>query len=183
MNFQAHETEKMKEYASAATNILEYGCGASTQLFSSLSNVIHIYSVESDSTWIDTLEKNNIEKVTFHYIDIGASPGSWGYPQGEGLKKNWANYSEVIYDLPSPPDLVLVDGRFRVACALKAYRVLSPTTPLLVHDYIGRSHYTSIEKFYNKDEVTGTLTRFSKKSDIDFDELDKAIEKYNNDPR
>ena len=73
------------------------------------------------------------------------------------------------------PDLILIDGRFRVACALKAIKSLKhqDNWVIIVDDYLGREEYKIIEEFSNLDVVLGTTAFFSKK--LFSNDIDKAI--------
>ena len=113
-----------------AKRYLEFGSGGSTYLAAQLG--VPFATVESDPDFLAAVH----EKIThagyarhgqvFHYADIGPT-GRWGFPVGEvtaAREEQFRRYS----DIPAPfidgtlPDLVLVDGRFRVACALKVMR-------------------------------------------------------------
>jgi len=75
------------------------------------------------------------------------------------------------------PDLILVDGRFRVACALTTILNLAQDDrwELLVDDYRGRSHYTAIEKFANLERMVGRMAVFKPKANIDLDALSTSL--------
>ena len=56
----------------------------------------------------------------------------------------WLNYHQAIWDAvdASKLDFVLVDGRFRVACALQLLLRTREKTPLImVHDFTPREYY------------------------------------------
>jgi len=78
------------------------------------------------------------------------------------------------------PDLILVNGRFRVACALKSVKYLHDKVSytILVDDYVGRSAYSEIGRFSDLVKLEGRMAVFKKEANIDFAELDKAIAKY-----
>ena len=78
------------------------------------------------------------------------------------------------------PDLILIDGRFRVACALKLIKYLHDKNSymILVDDYIGRSAHSDVERFSYLVKLEGTMAVFKQKANINFEELDKAIVKY-----
>jgi len=46
-------------------------------------------------------------------------------------------------------DVVLIDGRARVACALKVLPYLSPTSTIILHD-ARRAHYGAILDYYDE---------------------------------
>ena len=106
---------------------LEYGAGGSTFLAAKLGK--DFISIDSDKYFIKALkskmQKCNIihtNSQVFHYADIGLT-NQWGQPVFTSKTKlrckKWERYSsipvgKINYFLP---DLILIDGRFRVACA------------------------------------------------------------------
>lgn len=107
---------------------------------------------------------------------------------GEDLKinlkiYNWSDYSNSILKINYISDLILVDGRFRVACCLKSYIIMNNKSILLVHDYKYRKNYHVIEEFFDIIDKVDTLYVFKKKDDklIDKKKLDKMIIKYSYD--
>ena len=151
------EIALLNKFYEKSKNYFEWGAGGSTVLADSHDNIQGIHSVESDQLWIDNVRsclKNN--KTTFYYVDVNA--GEWGSPKDKSKLYNWPNYSNKIAEVGKPFDLVLVDGRFRVACAAKAYNYLTDGGSLLVHDYSSsRKYYHIIETLYTIVERTNNL--------------------------
>jgi hypothetical protein len=76
---------------------------------------------------------------------------------------------------------VFIDGRFRIACALKALCILQDSTgwTLAVDDYPGRHGYEAIAEFANIDEiVAGRIAVIHSVKDHDPEELDERIRHY-----
>lgn len=107
---------------------------------------------------VDFWIKNNV--LTFLCVDTGPT-GSFGTPTGESDARLFGRYLDALDDAAaavtatretrtrttatsSSTDaftVVLVDGRFRVACALKALWHLDHARGvLLVHDWVARAH-------------------------------------------
>ena len=78
------------------------------------------------------------------------------------------------------PDLIIIDGRFRVACALKSIKYLYDKAgyTILLDDYVGRSAYCEIERFSNLVKLQVRIVVLKQKANIDFAKLDKTIAKY-----
>ena len=79
--------------------------------------------------------------------------------------------------------MVLVDGRFRVSCALRLLtkeHVLDKDTVVMIHDYYDREHYHVIEQFFDPlpQYDTDVLGVFKMKEDIDTEALAIAVEEY-----
>lgn len=149
----------------AADVILEYGSGGSTVLAADLGK--DVLSVESDADWAQMMRDwfkahPPSGKVTVLWSDIGPTK-EWGRPVDESKWKHFARYPLEVWDHPAfeHPDVVLVDGRFRMGCALAtAFRISRPVT-LYYDDYANRVRHHQIESFLGAPaEITGRMARF-----------------------
>ena len=77
------------------------------------------------------------------------------------------------------PDLIMVDGRFRVACALTClkYMMESPDTVLLVDDYRNRPNFQVIEEFASLEGMAGRMGIFRVKPFAE-DQLRASLSQY-----
>ena len=151
------ETRLLYKYVAGKDLFLEFGSGTST-LFAAATGVKCIISVETDPLWIARLRCDDRLKgadVSFLHADIGPTE-RYGNPADESRRANWPNYSRLPW--PAKPSVTLVDGRFRVACALTA--ALHTDQPILVHDYFGRPAYEAIERNLNLIDKADTLAVF-----------------------
>ncbi|KNC75970.1 hypothetical protein SARC_11515 [Sphaeroforma arctica JP610] len=155
-----------KKYVNEDTNYLEWGTGGSTQQF--YDKVKHMTSIENNPDWCDQMMKNkhvqcgqSNGQLDFICTTRNAEVGYFGTPQKKHTGYyNYHKYVNIIDYLPSEfYDVVLVDGRFRVACAIKALPYIRPGTGVLaIHDY-ERQHYHNIEQYYDKvEEVVAAET-------------------------
>jgi hypothetical protein len=64
------------------------------------------------------------------------------------------------------PDLILIDGRFRVACGLAA-ALEAPDATVLVHDYTFRPDYQILEEFFVVTRKVETLVECHLKPPLD----------------
>ncbi|MGD0960195.1 MAG: hypothetical protein ABSB19_10340 [Methylomonas sp.] len=176
---------------------LEWGAGGSTYL--AAQHHIPFIAVESDQDFLHTLKEkiaadgfSEPDRQTFIYANIGLTK-VWGYPIVIGAMSQkrqllFKRYSDfpVIHN-PGPfPDLILVDGRFRVACALKAFKALNAIQHdwlLLVDDYVDRLVYHEIEKFGKLAGFVGRMAVFDGVNIAALPELDQAIAAYELDYR
>jgi hypothetical protein len=147
-------------YLDKATVYFEYGSGGSTYQVSLRPNIQKIYTVESDKTWMNKLNsiiKNNT-KITYIYNEMGTKPHTWGYPSRRCLKSNLINYSEHIRNLGieerSKIDLVMIDGRFRVACCLKCFDIINDGCFIAFDDFLNRKKYHIVLNYYDIVEKT-----------------------------
>lgn len=174
---------------------LEFGAGGSTVL--AAMNGAPFVSVESDGVFLAAVKKKvksigkmDESKQTYINAKIGLTE-AWGAPvlkraTPERVRK-WKRYPQApwaaLQDKPGPV-LVLVDGRFRVACALSAARHLEgKEARILIDDYEERDHYRVVERHLEVKERCGRMALFTPRADIDRTALDADIEAYSADWR
>ena len=165
---------------------LEFGSGGST--FLAAKRGLPFVSKESDLLFSlsvrQTVEQAGYQDANQHYIhaDIGFT-GDWGYPsKGRDLSKNQIKRFAQYSDLPQGvrPDFILIDGRFRVACALKCIQALGDETEwtMVVDDYIDRPEYYVIEQFAQLQEMVGRMAVFQKCAAVPADALAQVLSEY-----
>lgn len=182
----AESTEWFLELLGRSNHYVEFGSGGST--FQAAKLGLAFTSVDSDPKFLEAVEEKIAQagyrrpNQTLRLSAIGKT-GEWGYPQGEFTPQRIETFRRYS-DLPSrpKPDLVLVDGRFRVACALKAMKLLKNDREwtLVIDDYVDRPHYHVLSEFAAIDFV-GRMALIRSVRDIDLD-LDEAIAKFEIDP-
>lgn len=172
-------------YLNKASSYLEYGCGGSTYIAVQIPTINKIISVEGNKRWINKCREINIlshaekcGRLSFRHVEYNATD-NWSHPQSMNDKHLFPPYSE-------PPsehnDLVLIDGRFRVACGLKLWKNISTNTIVIVHDYLDRPQYHILDQFYERIDSVDTLVVFRKKVNADDSHLSTLIAKYEIDP-
>ncbi|QDA55906.1 class I SAM-dependent methyltransferase [Thermomonas aquatica] len=149
------EAAVLRECFSKAASLVEFGCGGSTLLAVRSPSLRRIWSVESDPGWIERLRieaeiaaAEQAGRLRLHCVDIGAV-GEFGFPRDGSMQAAWPRYYQSVWDDPAAldTDLVLVDGRFRVACALEALARCRPHAVLLFHDFWNRTPYHPVLAF------------------------------------
>ena len=143
---------------------LEFGSGGSTVLANKLS--VPSISVESDRFYARavcrSLADPEIARIRVPSMGMTAE---WGMPLFFRRSKG-ARYVEAGFEALGDrfPDLVLVDGRYRVACALESARRASlagACALLMFDDYEGRPFYHAIEEYLGQPERVGRAALFS----------------------
>ena len=177
-----HERQFLVEHIQNASNYLEFGAGGSTYLALTQTNIPNIVSVESDLNWIKHLEKWNVissnkERLTFIHVNIGKT-GAWGAPIEEDKKELYPNFSAIPFQNSTSYDVVFIDGRFRVACALSAIMAHIPPSKILIHDFSIRSEYHCILDFLDIVDIADTLTLFKVKEHYNKKLLLQTYNKY-----
>lgn len=174
-NMEQKGIERLTELLQGSVAYMEYGAGGSTMLAGSLE-VPLIISTESDAAFRVAVK----EQFSRHYpgsklvsihADIGPTK-AWGHPADDRMKKDWPLYSFGAWrhalERGTVPDLVLVDGRFRSACALASLMFARVGTPILVDDYAGRDYAASMEQVLQPSAMHGRLAEFVVPADRDW---------------
>lgn len=155
-------------------HILEFGIGGSTYRLAA-SAAESVFSVESDVEWIRKLAEDEAlqphlasGKLRIHHADIGSTRFG-GHPAQKPETDRYANYWLSPWRLVQPDkvDLLFVDGRFRVACALSALLNGSPNLTVGIHDFWNRPEYGMLLKYFNCACRAEKLGIFFPNSDID----------------
>ncbi len=159
------EAAAVAEAYSAATSILEYGSGGSTVLAAELPGKI-IFSVESDANWSAGLqawfdENPPVSTVHLHTVDIGPT-GDWGTPINHRRWRRYHQYPLSVWDRTdfAHPDVVLIDGRFRLACLLTVLHRITRPVVVLFDDYRNRTVYHRAETLVQPSSFIGRMARF-----------------------
>lgn len=164
------EIEIFKKYLVQAKNYLEYGSGGSTVFASKFP--LRIKSIESDSKWASKVQLQT--RTEMNYINLGQT-GLCGTPLEN--KHLWHKYSQNY----SPEfDLVLIDGRFRVACFFDI--CLKGRPIILFHDFLNRSEYHIVLEFSTIIESLHTLVVLKINENLDLEKVRNLYEKYSLDP-
>lgn len=148
-----------------ASTILEYGSGGSTVMGAELGDKT-IFSVESSKKWADMMRswfEANPTGSSVEIVPIFVGPvKKWGMPVDDAHFHRWPRYPLKVWDREDfvQPDVVLVDGRFRIGCVLATlYRTKKPVT-LYFDDYTERTQYHVVEDFVPLTETRGRMARF-----------------------
>ena len=154
-----NDKEMFYRYLKNANVYFEYGSGGSTYQASISNNINKIYSVESDAFWQNKL-KQTITNPNIEYIfnEMDTQPKNWGHPGKNATKLQKTNYSNHIRNLEKEDqdnvDLVFIDGRFRVACCLKCYDIISDSCVIAFDDFLDRPQYHVVLDYFDIIEKT-----------------------------
>jgi hypothetical protein len=153
--FKNNDIKLFNKYINTSKYYLEFGSGSSTYHASLKTNLKKIIVVENDIHWfhrVNDFMKNNKKFINL-YIDIKTSPNNWGYPINDLDKTNWVSYSNIIKilnpNLLEQLDLILIDGRFRIACILKLHNYINNNCIILFNNFFERTVYNIILNYYD----------------------------------
>jgi hypothetical protein len=195
--FRMHKNEKKVfiDHISRAKNYLEFGVGGSTLAALEHSDC-NINSVDTDEAWIKKVRASSVYQIAqqtvnrvidLHYVDIGKTK-DWGFPLDTSNKETFIKFSQEVFTKVKDNtqiDFVLIDGRFRVACALfTIYNLyLNQNLKIAIHNFIGRPPYQVLKQFLDIKYQVKTLAICTIKDQINFDELLEFYHQYKHDPR
>jgi hypothetical protein len=140
----------LEHISNARTGYVEYGMGESTTILVQNRPMLPAWSVESDEAFLlEWKQANGFTDGKLIHAHLG-SVKSWGYPSTDRYAHLWPAYCLYPYALYSAScyaDLVFVDGRFRVACAISSLLSIRHDFTLLVHDFT-RAEYALMLKYF-----------------------------------
>lgn len=170
--------EMFKRLAATAKVYGEYGMGASSLWVLANTNA-KVIAVDTSNEWVASVRASAGEepRLTASWVDAGPI-GDWGTPLGYTARQNFPQYFNAIWEQPDQPDLVLVDGRFRVACFLTSLLRSKPGTRIVFDDYTNRPHYHLIEEIVPRAETCGRQAMFTTPDRLDRDALQNLIESF-----
>lgn len=137
---------------------LEYGVGGSTRL-AARAGPRTLIGVESDARFLaaaGNVVAQSGSRISWHpvHVDLGRT-GYLGFPTTLRSRHDWGRYALAPWQMGLAPDLILVDGRFRLACALAAARHAQPGTRVFFDDYLTRPWYWRAARFLDLVEKVG----------------------------
>ena len=172
--------EMFKRHVTDIKTYGEYGVGLSTKWILRETDAI-AHSVDTDLGWVTLvqLECDNTKRLNAQFCDVGRVQ-DWGWPTDYAKRNNFSTYTRAWWADGVRPDLVLVDGRFRVCCFLTSLKYAEPTTKIIFDDYFNRPQYHLVEEYLKPVEKCNRQALFIKPSDTDLDmaALDRAIDQF-----
>lgn len=190
VNFTPHMSEAeiglLEKVLPDAAKVLEFGSGGSSQFFLE-HQVRSLMSIESDKLWLEKL-LTNPAVFTYHqngvwtplHINIGPV-GEWGVPLYKHPKVNWLDYHQHCWRVSKDNsfDLVLIDGRFRVACTCQTLlRCKNENVLLVIHDFWNRPVYHIVLDFLEVADKADTLAVCKLKKNLDWRKLALVLQHY-----
>lgn len=142
------------------------------------NSATEIRSIETSRAHADLVRASLAREVDLVVVDVGPVE-EWGRPVGYSCRGMFRSYFESYArnDDGIWPDLVLIDGRFRVACFLSTLRVAPIGTRILFDDYKYRAHYHLVEEWVKPVDFCGEQALFIVDS-FDQSGLDEEIERF-----
>ena len=125
--------------------VLEWGMGNSTRFFLEERDALHLaalYSIDHHAEYFAALEKTLPKWDCFYAFRLDLI-GQMASDRDAGL-----NYSTFPLSLPTRFDVIYIDGRRRMECALAAAQLCSAHTIVFLHDY-RRERYQGVRFLFD----------------------------------
>ena len=170
--FFLKELKKSKFY-------FEYGSGSSTLVADELNK--SYISVELDNVFYNLMYNKIKKKNNIKLSNIGPV-GEYSYPIFK-IKSKIINYVQSIDKYSKNknfPDLILIDGRFRVACCLnllKFKKIIKNKTKIILDDYKNREEYHILQEFFSIKKI-GRLGILKAKKNNNTNKVKFLLNKY-----
>lgn len=179
------ERKLFKKYLKKANQYFEFGSGGSTVW--AVQQNLTVHGVESDSKWVNALKEKLGVRCQVEAVDIGPTK-EWGLPISNAYQHQFPKYSQAIYRHEQPFDLILVDGRFRVACTIASIIHINEhmqnqqEARVFIHDFWNRSQYHVVLEFLEVVEQVDTAGVFKIRQGIDREKLNALWGKFSMNP-
>ena len=122
------------------------------------------YAVEGCKVWYEKGIENGL-KDNLIFKDLKPDNSDWSYPGRTSTLEDWKNYFQA-YDKSYKADVILIDGRFKIATAMDIYDKIEEDTIVLIHEYPDRPSYFVLENYYQFVYIWDRLAAFVKKKDV-----------------
>lgn len=184
--FMSHAERKLfKKYLKKAKHYFEFGSGGSTVW--AVEEGLRVEGVESDAKWVRALKDKLGDKCQVESVDIGPTK-EWGLPVSGEFQHHFSKYSQAIHYHKQPFDLILVDGRFRVACTIASIIHITEhmhnqeMARIFIHDFWNRPPYHVVLEFLEVVEQVDTAGVFKVRQGVDREKLDALWAKFSKNP-
>ena len=148
-----------KQYLINCNCYFEYGVGDSTRWVLENTNS-KIISVDTDKNWINRIDvSNNRSRIKLNWVNLGDLE-NWGRPKSYQYRDQFICYISNVWNFNEKADVILIDGRFRVACFLYSLINGKIDSLIIFDDYNNRPYYHVIEEIVPIYNVCGRQAFF-----------------------
>lgn len=192
--FDDESTGYFRVQLERARNYLEYGAGSSTVLANRYVNTL--VTVDTDGPLLADVRRKLSEQrrctmTRLIHVNIGLTLET-GMPlftkPTRRRMRRWEDYPSAPWryfrSIAQQPDVILVNGLFRVACVLESLLSLSPlsNTRIMLDDYVDRPHYHVVEQFADVERV-GRMGVLRPRRLLERIEVRRLVRQFSADPR
>ena len=166
-----------KQYLVKCNIYFEYGVGASTRwvLENTKSKII---SVDTDKKWINTINfSNQSSRIKLNWINLGDLE-NWGRPKSYEYRDQFIDYISNVWSFNKKADVILIDGRFRVACFLYSLINAKINSIIIFDDYNNRPYYHIVEEVVSIYKICGRQAVFRVPENINRSLAENILNKF-----
>ena len=161
MNIEPLEMQFLMSFISHNHRVLEWGCGESTILIASKAK--YVTSVEHNKKWYNRLiARKEREKINNLNLILAKPNKKWiSSRDHDGTLDQFKDYVHSPIN-HGPFDVILIDGRARVACASFCHLLGHSGTQVFIHDYNhpDARDYSGALAYLEKTDEQDSLFRF-----------------------
>ena len=166
-----------KNYLKDCNIYFEYGVGDST-IWVLENTSSRIISVDTDKKWIDKVDiSKNKKRININWINLGEIE-NWGRPKTYEYRKHFIEYISNVWNFNLKADVILVDGRFRVACFLYSLIKAKEGSIIIFDDYMNRPHYHVVEEVLGIYKKCGRQVAFKVPLEFNKQLAEKLLKKF-----
>lgn len=122
------------------------------------------YAVEGCKGFYKLGLKNGLKDVIL-FKDLKPDNPTWSFPGKNTNLNDWKQYFQA-YKSEYNADVILIDGRFKIATAMDIFNKIKNDTIVVLHEYNTRPQYFVIENYYKYIYHWGSLYAFVKNTEI-----------------
>ncbi|UYG02080.1 tetratricopeptide repeat protein [Halomonas sp. LR3S48] len=180
------ERDLFKKALRQSSRYFEFGSGGSSVW--AVQEGLTVHGVESDAKWVGALKRKLGEMCQVEAVDIGPTK-EWGFPVTMESSEKFPAYSQAIHLQEQSFDLILVDGRFRVACTMAAIQHILANSEdpqgarIFIHDFWNRPNYHVVLEFLEVEEKAESAGLFRVKSGVRQESVAAMWEQYAKQPQ
>ncbi len=179
----SREQELLRNFLRCSAHYVEFGSGGSTVFAADLVTQ-SIISIDSNESWSRQVQETCAQKprdaqLTLYHVDIGPV-GDWGSPSDPATRDRWPDYHTKPWALSGmrEADFYLIDGRFRVACAMQTLLRTPASALIAMHDFSVRPNYHKVLEFVREIACADTLSVFQRRPDCDMAAVSACLDEY-----
>jgi hypothetical protein len=162
-HFKGIELPAFLSFLTKNTTYFETGSGCSSVMAKYYTK--KSYAVEGGRDFYNEGVKHGL-KENLLFRNLKPDSKIWSYPGKKSNLNDWKKYFQA-YDKSYNADVILLDGRFKIATAMDIFDKINYDTIVLIHEYNRRSVYFVLENYYQYVYHWGELMAFVKKRGIE----------------
>ena len=158
------DTTLFYRYIRSRSNLIyyEYAYSSLTIQLCEEPSIMSIYSIDTDTNNYNSLgnhthqqEELIARKLRYQYYDITNSE-----------KEDYLNH---IHDITYMPDVIFINGPYKIACALHVFLEIDETRHVIINISIINPEYKILFKYFRIENAGTNLTVLQKRLDVMFD--------------